>query len=99
MKLVWYSAPAVFAHARHENVYLSTHRAIMSTRYSESVMRSMGVPIADAYQVTQSRWDDCHDGLHYARNMAADHWGGQVAFMVSEVVLNTVFPTCGAENE
>ena len=94
MRMVWFSAPATFSHARTGNIYMSTHRTTRFTQHMEGVMRDMGVPIVDGRAITQSRWDASYDGLHYASVINGDNWGSQVASMEYQVVMNTVFPTC-----
>ncbi len=64
------------------------------SKLSEDVMRGMGVSVADAAIVTQSRWDATRDGVHYATNDGKDNWYGQVTYMVYEVIMNTIFPDC-----
>lgn len=71
-------------------------RAALFTQYSEAAMRSIGVPIADNRAVTQSRWEASYDGLHYASTTSGDNWASQVASMEYQVVMNVIFPKCGA---
>lgn len=97
MRLVWLSAPTTNSRARPGNVYMTTHRTAMFTYYSESVMRSLGVPVVDARSLTQSRWESSYDGLHYAAQMGGDNWGSQVASMEFQTALNVVFPVCGPQ--
>lgn len=96
-KLVWYSSPQTFSKGRKQNSYLTAARMAVMAQYEASVMRSLGIPVADARMVTQSRWDATYDGIHYARPIRtelSDHWVGVVSGMFSQVVLNTVFSGC-----
>ena len=58
-------------------------------------MKKLGVPVADATIVTQSMWEAAYDGLHYLRG-SNDNWNGHISNMVTQMILNTIFPTCGA---
>ena len=77
------------------NYYMTSHRTRRFSLHSEAVMRSIGVPIVDWYQLTQSRWDASYDGLHYAGQLDGnDYMGGQVPMMEYQVGLNALFPEC-----
>lgn len=95
-RFVWFTAPSVFSQARSGNIYLSTARARLQSKYIADAMRELGFPIVDAEIITQSRWDASYDGLHYASagGTVDESWYSQVSYMVYQAVLNTVFPTC-----
>ena len=76
-------------------MYLTTARAALMSAYSANRMREYGVPIIDGGIVTQSRWDSCTDGIHYASSfgkLSDVTWSSQVSTMLFHIVLNTVFP-------
>lgn len=92
LRLLWMSAPSVFATRR--NMYLSTVRVRQFTEYSAGVMRGLGVPVIDFALMTQSRWDACSDGLHYCISISTDYLSGQVATGEFQLALNVIFPEC-----
>lgn len=95
-RFVWFTGPAVFSQARPQNVYLTTPRAALQSAYSEAIMREFGFPIVDGLAISQSRWDACTDGIHYASAVFSinDGWASQVSTMMYQAVMNAVFPDC-----
>ena len=81
----------MFGNTQPHNVYMTTARAAAMSAYAEAAMRKLGLPVIDAWSMTQSRWDAYTDGVSLAAESG-------VSWMVYQVMLNTLFPTCtGAE--
>lgn len=88
-------APQTVSKARDGNLYVTTARTTLASLASKAMMKELGFPIVDTRIMTQSRWDATIDGIHYAAMGAfSDHWLGAVSAMFSQVILNTMFPTC-----
>ncbi|MDR3413478.1 MAG: hypothetical protein P4L87_21405 [Formivibrio sp.] len=81
--------------ARDGNLYVTTARTTLASLASKAMMQQLGFPIVDTLIMTQSRWDSTTDGIHYAAMGAySDDWLGSVSAMFSQVILNTIFPSC-----
>jgi hypothetical protein len=75
-------------------VYVSSHRVAAFSKLSADMMRSAGFPVVDAMEITKARWEASWDGVHFAGRLQGDNWGSQVASMVYQVVLNSIFEEC-----
>jgi hypothetical protein len=96
--MFWHATPFVFSQAHAGTDYVTTHRVLTFDRMCRDAMTKIGVPILDATMITQSFWESAYDGLHYLRGNS-DNWNGHTSQMVFHVLLNGIFPTCGAEDE
>lgn len=98
VKLIWIAAYTTFERARPSaiNDYVTLHRTELFTRLTQDMMKSIGVPIVDAANLTRSRWEATWDGMHFAAMLQGDNWGSQVASMFYQMVLNTMFPLCSS---
>ena len=86
-QLLWLTSPVVFGDSQPHNAYMTTARAAAMSAYAETAMRKLGLPVVDAWSMTLSRWDAYGDGV----SVAAE---SDVSWMVDQVVLNALFPTC-----
>ena len=85
-RLIWFTGPAVFGNdGSKANALVSTARAAAMDMHAKQVMQDLGFPIVDAWSITQSRWDEYIDGVALSP---------ELEWMVYQVVLNTLFPTC-----
>lgn len=87
----------VFSPAHSNSDHVTMHRHQTMDKYSQAAMRSIGIPVVDAAVVTQSRFEESYDGVHFLFSFSqgsSEAWFGSVSFMVGQVVLNTIFQTC-----
>jgi hypothetical protein len=93
MRMVFFGAPYIFSQAHAGTDYVTTHRHQKIDEYAREQMEKIGVPVVDGGAITKSMWESAYDGLHYLRG-SSDNWYGSVSTMVSQAVLNAIFPDC-----
>eukprot|EP00300_Choanocystis_sp_HF-7_P027434 c32543_g1_i1.p1 GENE.c32543_g1_i1~~c32543_g1_i1.p1 ORF type:complete len:745 (+),score=89.81 c32543_g1_i1:1029-3263(+) len=99
MRALWYIAPYIFSQAHSHSEHLTSWRSTVYSRLATQRMRNLGISTLDTFSMTQSRWEDSWDGLHYMQSTIEDPGHGIASAMVQQAVLNAVFPTCSTGKE
>ena len=74
----------------HENT--SPRRVKHFNAIADRIMKSYGVPIVDAFSVSDGRIGATHDQTHYTKKLPGNEYGGVVENAVSNVIFNKL---CG----
>eukprot|EP00300_Choanocystis_sp_HF-7_P017576 c19767_g1_i2.p1 GENE.c19767_g1_i2~~c19767_g1_i2.p1 ORF type:complete len:235 (+),score=52.82 c19767_g1_i2:77-781(+) len=94
MAAVWVSPLFVFSQAHPRSEFLTSARFLRYTAYAKQKLGEIGVIVADGIAMSQTRWEDAYDGLHYMRSTTEDPGHGLVSSMFQQVILNSVFGSC-----
>lgn len=94
LRALWYTAPYIFSQAHSHSEHLTSWRAVTYWKMARKAMEELGIPVVDTFRLTQSRWEDSYDGLHYSQSTIEDPGHGLASAMAQQAVLNAIFPTC-----
>ena len=93
MRLIWFTPPFIFSQAHAGTEHVTTHRQQVFDAASRDMLKGTGVIVFDGATITKAMWESAFDGLHYLRGLD-DNWFGTTANMVTQALLNVIFPTC-----
>lgn len=100
--LIWVTSPCLYGpiwpptqtYVKAQNA-LNYNRALRYSLWAHEYMRAMGARTVNALAMTQAMWESVWDGVHYAA--PEELRKGNVAKMMAQVVMNTIFPDCGKQ--